>query len=336
MHRKPSLSIVIVNWNGERFLKDCFDSLHKQTCKDFEVIMIDNGSKDNSVNLANSYKGALNLRIIKNKDNLGFAQPNNQGVRAAQADYCLLLNNDTIAYPKFIEDILSELKLHNYPALFGIDPLDRNGHPASTNDWTMSVLLTNMDKSKTKEQFYYSGCSEVLDKTRLGEPFDGDYFLYGEDTSLSWRARLMGLPLAFTTKPKVKHLQSSTSKRVPDYVAYYSQRNRIMNFFIFYSTRNLILLSPLFALSLIVQTIYEAISAKASVKMRLKAYWWVISNFRKIMQKRRKMQALRKVGDGKITRKMTGRVLRGNGWAISLVNSFSGFYCNLLNIRTMD
>ncbi|SFI62229.1 glycosyltransferase family 2 protein [Olleya namhaensis] len=93
---KKQLSIIIVNYNGERFLKDCITSI-KNTCHDisYEIIIVDNASQDNSIQLLET-QFSKDITLIKSKDNLGFAKGNNLGVSKSDGDLILLLNNDTI------------------------------------------------------------------------------------------------------------------------------------------------------------------------------------------------------------------------------------------------
>ena len=95
------VSIVIPNYNGERFLKDCLEALRRQTYEDMEVILVDNASTDNSVELAQKlYPG---IRVVELDDNTGFAYAVNRGIEAAEGEYVLLLNNDTIVFPNFVK-----------------------------------------------------------------------------------------------------------------------------------------------------------------------------------------------------------------------------------------
>jgi len=88
------LTIVIVNWNTKRLLEDCLYSIYKFTKGvKFETIVIDNGSKDGSVQMMS--KKFPQVKLIPNKDNLGFTKANNQGIKAAKGEYVLLLNSDT-------------------------------------------------------------------------------------------------------------------------------------------------------------------------------------------------------------------------------------------------
>ncbi len=331
------MSIILVSWNGERFIGNCLDSLSNQTSRSFEVVLVDNGSVDKSVEMAEGFRNKpLALRIIRNDLNAGFAEANNQGVRIAKSRYCLLLNVDTKVSTSFVSDVLDELEQNKGVALMGIDTLNRDGLPESRRLGTTSVILTNVFNVPVRVPFYFAGCCVLLDKMQLGEPFDADYFAYGEDTYLAWKARLMGKKLAFTTRPKVWHFQGATGKRVPDVVAFHAQKNRMMNFLIFYSAGTLLKLLPLFALSLFAQTAYEAASLRRSALMRIKAFFWVAANSGKILSKRVKVQRLRKKGDGAITPAMTGQVKVGPGTGIAFANAASLAFCRFLGVKTFE
>ena len=86
--------VLLSTYNGERFLKDCLEALRRQTYEDMEVILVDNASTDNSVELAQKlYPG---IRVVELDDNTGFAYAVNRGIEAAEGGYVLLLNNDTV------------------------------------------------------------------------------------------------------------------------------------------------------------------------------------------------------------------------------------------------
>src|SRR6266498_1348336 len=89
----PLVAVVIPNWNGRRFLPGCFESLRRQRFRDFEVVLVDNGSQDDSLEL--SAREYPEVRVIALPENLGFAPAVNRGIRAARGRYVALLNNDT-------------------------------------------------------------------------------------------------------------------------------------------------------------------------------------------------------------------------------------------------
>ena len=108
---KPFVSIIIVNYNGKRFLKDCFSSLLDCTYfPNFEIIFVDNASSDESINLAKSFAEKGNITIIENAENLGFGPANNVGFEKAIGEYVVFLNNDTIVEPEWLDVLISAIE----------------------------------------------------------------------------------------------------------------------------------------------------------------------------------------------------------------------------------
>lgn len=87
------ISIMVLNWNGKKYLKDCFTSLENQTYSNFEIVLIDNGSKDGSLEYVKS--NFPEVKILALGKNLGFAEGNNKGIKSAKGKYVFILNNDT-------------------------------------------------------------------------------------------------------------------------------------------------------------------------------------------------------------------------------------------------
>ena len=100
------VTIIIPNYNGIKFMKDCIESLRIQTYKNFEILVVDNGSKDESVDYLRdleSYESNLNIKAIYLDENLGFAGGVNVGLAACDSKYVILLNNDTEVFPDYVE-----------------------------------------------------------------------------------------------------------------------------------------------------------------------------------------------------------------------------------------
>lgn len=136
--KKYELSIIILNWNTEKITKNCLESLAKAQIKNAEIILVDNASEDNSLKTFYSLKKKhpeLNLQIIENKKNYGFAKGNNIGAKKAKGKYFLLLNSDTIVAKGSIEILLDFLKANKGVA-------------------AVSPMLMNPDGSKQIEYYF--------------------------------------------------------------------------------------------------------------------------------------------------------------------------------------
>ncbi|MBI2267473.1 MAG: glycosyltransferase [Armatimonadetes bacterium] len=101
----PLVSVIVVNWNGQAYLDECFKALKTQTFTDFEIILVDNGSTDGSLDLVEERYHDL-VTIIRNPANLGFAKGNNVGILASKGKYVATLNNDTWVDPRWLEELV--------------------------------------------------------------------------------------------------------------------------------------------------------------------------------------------------------------------------------------
>ena len=102
------ISVIILNWNGRRWLKNCYESLREQTFKNFETILVDNASSDDSIEFTRKF--FPEVKIIANNKNLGYAEANNKAASRALGRYLLFLNNDTKLHHKCLEEIMKYVK----------------------------------------------------------------------------------------------------------------------------------------------------------------------------------------------------------------------------------
>lgn len=111
MPAKPTLSVIIVNYNGADFLKECIDSLLTNKAPfSWDIWVVDNKSSDGSISILENYGNKINL--IKNTKNQGFSYANNQAAKASNADYYFLLNSDTVLTENVLEDLMTFLNDH--------------------------------------------------------------------------------------------------------------------------------------------------------------------------------------------------------------------------------
>jgi len=106
--KNPLVSIIVTNYNGKKYLQKCFDSLLKQTYAPLELILADNCSQDNSVKFVE--KNYPQVKIFVNEENAGLALTSNRGARLTRGEYLLFYNNDTIASPYFIAEMVKKAK----------------------------------------------------------------------------------------------------------------------------------------------------------------------------------------------------------------------------------
>lgn len=197
---KIELSVIIVNYNGLKYLKDCFDSLYaKLENISFEIIVVDNNSTDESC--AYIKENYPNVFLIESKENLGFGQGNNLGVKNAKGETILLINNDTIV----LDDLQPAIELLLSDPNFGIVAINmlstnREYIPAASlfptplrllrisflKDRRKEFVTGNFDSNKVYETDWVTGAFMLIRKSDYEKVkgFDSDYFMYVEDVDL--------------------------------------------------------------------------------------------------------------------------------------------------------
>lgn len=236
------VSTIIVNYNGLKFLKRCISSLLEQTYPDIEIILVDNGSTDNSIEFIK--KEFPSVKIIANNENLGFAKGNNIGIREAKGDLIATLNNDTEVTSKWIEELVKAINSDNNVGmcsskiLFMNDPkiINSTGMRISRSGacWDRGIFEYDTGQyEQIEEIFGPCACAamyrkEMLEKIGL---FDEDFYAYMEDSDLAFRGRLTGWKCLYVPTAVVYHYLGGTAGYMSDYTIYYGNRNIIWNCF---------------------------------------------------------------------------------------------------------
>lgn len=231
------VSIIIPNFNGLRFLPFCLNSLKNQTYPSIEVIVVDNGSTDNSVKYIK--ETCPQVKIIVLDKNYGFAVAVNKGIKASKGEYIALLNNDAIADKDWV---LESLKPFDENSQIGITTslmkspkkrkslIDGAGDLVFTYGHAFKRGFLEEDRGQyNKSEFVFGGCGGAsLYRKQLFLDigyFDEDFFAYFEDVDLSFRAQLAGWKCFYSHKSLIYHYHHGTSRRNPNRLVYLSSRN---------------------------------------------------------------------------------------------------------------
>lgn len=312
----PLVSIIIVNWNGEEFLKNCLESLANLKYSNWELILVDNGSDDKSIEIFDKKKlSATKKLLIKNPTNLGFAPANNQGAAIASGKYILLLNNDT----KITSDFLNLLvtKLEKSPKIGVIQPkiflmdhpglMDNAGSFFTKNGFLQHWGFLKPDSSEfqvEKEIFSAKGAcmlirKEITDQVGL---FDNDFFSYFEETDFCWKVWLLGYSVIFYPDAKIYHQLGATSKKMNQlFINYHSFKNRLLSLLVHLEFKNLLSIFALHLLLVFGLGFYYLLKLQFSKsKMIFSAILWNIIQLPKTLKKRSFIQSKRKVSDQKV------------------------------------
>lgn len=223
--KKPAVSVVIPNWNGQKFLRVVLPTLAKQTYRDFETIVVDNDSTDGSV--AYLKKHWPKVQVLALPKNTGFAGAVNRGIKVAGGRYVALLNNDLEVDRRWIAEMAAVLDRHqkagsaackmmNYYRRGTIDEVGNQ-----TSWYGVSAPRGRGEKDqglfgKEEEIFGASAGAAMYRRRALKKVglFDEDFFAYLEDTDWAFRAQLAGFECWYAPKAVVYHMIGGTSKKL--------------------------------------------------------------------------------------------------------------------------
>jgi len=310
--RNPLVSIIILNYNGKDVLGPCLNSVFASFYSPFEVIVVDNGSTDGSVDL---FKERFPFRLVRNECNLGYCGGNNSGISVARGEFLVLLNFDTIVDRNW----LNELTRHamKLKADFCQPKILMFDDPKVINSLGLDIHLAGFGllRGGGKADLFEDGeprevtgvhgtclfaSRKAIEAVGL---LDSDFFAFCEDTDWSWKALLLGLRLVCIPSAVVYHRWGHGWGHQSPEKFYYSERNRMIMVLTNYSRRSLILLLPVFVLTEIATLGYCLLHKILRAKIR--AYSHLIQMRRYIAGRRRRIQLARRVADDLVIRKFT-------------------------------
>jgi hypothetical protein len=272
------VSIIILNWNGKELTRNCLRSIRENTdYPNYEIIVVDQGSTDGSVEMLE--REFPEVRLIKNKENLGFAGGNNQAMKIAKGDYFFLLNNDTLVTKGWLSSV--------------VEIMDSDNRVASVGSTLVAPEhQLNEGIKSDREKDTVCGAAMLMRRKvveRIGA-FDAENFspIYGEETDWNYRARRVGYKVIETSKSRIVHLGSvSTKKQNPDqYLLLNTHRLKAM----LYNDSPLSFLKRIPGLGLIFLRSFN----EGNTLLLLRSYWNNIKNWRNILQERKKRKEITK------------------------------------------
>lgn len=214
------VSIVIPNYNGKHFLKDCLKAVFEQDIKDQEVIVVDNGSTDGSLEYLETFPGVRTIVLDKN---YGFCRAVNEGIKAAESEYVILLNNDTEVDKNFATELLNAIRsdekifscsskmiqFHNR------DAMDDAGDYYCALGWAFGRGKGGHVNAYDESVDVFAACAgAAIYRKKMLEAlgyFDEDHFAYLEDIDIGYRARIQGFRNVYAPKAIVYHVGSGFS-----------------------------------------------------------------------------------------------------------------------------
>lgn len=300
----PLVSIVIPNVNGASVLEACLASLRKQRFRDYEIVVVDNGSDDHSLELlARQFQ---DVRVVRLSENKGFGKAANIGARASRGAYLAFLNNDTFVDPDWLVELFECLERH--PAASSVaakvmrmdDPATIDGAGDSMT-WSLKAYRRGFgedaDRYLLEAEVFSASATACLWRSEvffeLGG-FDESFFAYYEDVDLGFRARLAGYECWYAPGASVLHVGSATARSSwPSFNAFHSVANR---------WRMIVKNAPLRWLLLNLHSLVTgevALLARAAAsgdaRLVLRGYGLAARSFSGLLRERRRFQASRPV-----------------------------------------
>ena len=249
------LGIVIANWNGEKLIDKCLESLENQVFKDFKVYIIDNASNDNSRDVIKKYMNRLNIDLMEMSYNTGFALANNIGIKKAIKDGCnyiLTLNNDVEVPKESLKKAMEAIEINkefDVFQLFMINYFNKDICDAAGLNFKDDLIplqvgfKENVADILNRDDIKIDGVcagaaiysTKSLETVKLDDEnyFDSNFFAYFEDVDLSLRLKGAGYKFKLLKDSIVYHMHSATGGKTSGFKEYYLTRNLFM-----YTKRN--------------------------------------------------------------------------------------------------
>ncbi len=316
----PTVTVIVLNHNGMAFLKDCFESLLAATYPDAEILMVDNGSTDDSVSFVE--RNYPTVVVIHSGGNIGYSAAYNLGVDHARGEYVVLLNNDVEVTQDWLEPLVEELEsdsriaacqpklLHmvkrtsfEYAGAAG-GFMDRLGYPYLRGRIFNTVEEDQGQYDTSVDLFWASGAALAVRKGAFIEVggLDQDFIHHMEEIDLCWRLHLQDYRIRVRTDSVVYHYAGGTIKPDSYRKIYWNHRNSVFMLLKNYSRARLLWVLPLHTLldTVLVLKSLITLDLKRVVAVAA-AYGWLVLHPFLICRKRREVQGRRKIDDKAIS-----------------------------------
>ncbi len=307
---KPFASIIVLNYNGKKWLKECFESLEKLNYPrdKYEVIMVDNASFDDSVVYIK--KTFSHVKLLELNKNYGFAEGNNKGTKYAKGEYIIFLNNDTKVDKDWLIELVNSVTSDKTIKICESleKPYNYNRVKSPFYKRYLTIIGSGM-KGEQNEYIdgwsiegYANGSSLMIEKKLFDYigGFDDSYFMYHEEVDLCWRAWIMGFKTVLVPTSIYFHkgCDDYHSIRTREIFCMHNTKNRMINILKNFELHNVIY-------ALIISFFYNSFQIVKYLLLRqpnsvvdiIKAHLFVIRNLPEILRKRRIIQQNRKISD---------------------------------------
>lgn len=317
---EPLVSILVLNYNGMQFLKQCFESLFKSEYSNFEVVLVDNNSTDESVEFTNEHYP--NIKIIQTQKNAGYSRAYNIAFQEAKGKYFILLNNDVVVEKKWLEPLVKVAESDEY--IGALQPkirslidegyfefagasggfIDIYGYPFLRGRIFYTIEKDNGQYDNELEVFWTSGAAMFIRAEALKKcgNLDEDFVHHMEEIDLCWRLHLVGYKLMVVPKSVIHHYAGATIKVDSFKKLYWNHRNGIITLIKNLEVKNLIRILVIRYILDVINMIFAAFiqfDLKHAFSI-VKAHVWIIFHLPLVLNKRKDVQRFRTVNDADI------------------------------------
>ncbi len=327
--KHPKVSIIVLNYNGKKWLDNCFQSLAEVDYPNFEVVMVDNASTDDSVDYVR--KKYDWVRVIESGRNGGFAFGMNTGIKGTEGEYVFLLDTDTIATKDFLRRLVEVAEFDPdiiVASASSINPFNSSLRPFAECDSNAGIAsasllhtiykdymdeLKNSGKYRVRLADTVSGAMMLIKRKLLEDVglLDETFFMYWEDTEFNWRANLMGYKVVNVRDAVIFHLVSTTSI---DTGFVYSERwvyeftkNEIYVHLKLRGILYLLLFLPSEAIRSFARIFYYGFDKCPAI---IRAWKWNISDLKETYGKRKNIMKRKKISDLALFKLMMNNVIQ--------------------------
>jgi len=332
----PLISIVILNYNAEKFLDECLNSIYKTEKVNFEIILVDNASTDKSYR--EYVKKFPEIKLIENKKNLGYCEGNNVGIRASRGDYVMVLNPDTVVTPTWLFELIHAYQ-KNGEGIYQPKILATTDHDMLLSSGQFIQLFgfgysrgkgeKHVQESTNIEKIGYASGTCLFTSKKILEKldnFDSFLFAYHDDLDLCWRGVMLGINSFYVPTSIIFHPIEGYSFKWSKFKFYLMERNRQYCILTHFSkTSYLKMLPSLILIDFAVSLFYLK---KGMFTTKIKTSLNILKNLTKISKKYQKIQDTRTLSDKEILNIFQDKI-QVPKWVVSEENSDS--FNNFLN-----
>ncbi len=300
--KKPVISVVIACYNGQKYIKKCLDCVLKSNYVHYQVVIVDDASKDRTREILEKYQQKKNVKMCYLSNNKGPAYARNYGVKHSSGSYILFIDMDCEIEKNALKVIVQKFERNHSIGAIVMKLLTKNGGQIDNAGCFMSIFgypyEVGAGENKNifnKEQFVFGAKTAGLAVRRnvfnkIGG-FDEDYMIHGEDIDLTWRMWLGGYKVLYLPTALGFHYQKgSFGKNTSHLIFYEGTKNNLSNLLKNMPIKILVWMLPLHIIFLILLTVKLCMEKRVKMaKEVLKGIFWNINNIRKTLHKRKQI-----------------------------------------------